>query len=328
MKNIQLFNWAILATLLFSFSSCFVSNTVSKHGVDDIKDYDYIKQREFEPYEIKSLKESKTVFFLRNVDEEQRADFEKAIYSSWDFTPIEVADYDSMKHYKDEGYSFFFIEGRHTSVHTPDVPYDHVHIYLTLYLPIWQRIQEGKYKDRSIHFTRTDLFTDGQLLLELMKIGDGKKAVEKIYNTDGIKNWTPAHVALYLKEAQRQLKNNKRDWLFKSRINELAIARLYKGTLLIPEYTLEKFDRWTGEELEKHEINELLKNYPYKYKIVKKDSLWQELQKDEEVFVFDYVKSSTDKLVRVFSSKQGLIYQDYDAVEYNIEPKDFKRMTR
>ena len=133
---------------------------------------------------------------------------------------------------------------------------------------------------------------------------------------------------LYLKEVQTDLEQSKRSFLFESVKNEAKIQKLKNDTLFVPSYVLTKFNKFNGRENKSHESSELFKGYPYPYQIIDPDELSRKVVDEEIEYVFDYVKSSTDNFIRVFSLSGGMIYQSYKAVSYNLKSKNINKIIK
>lgn len=297
-----------------------LSNSCISGAIADAQNEQHMSDRTFTAEEMKKLKSTKTVFFIRENDKKLRDEFEVNIKDAWTLTPIELAPYSEADNYlKREGYSYFFIEGRSTTSKYGT----NTHIYLTLKIPAYEYDKKGRVsKDNSIHYCRIELYPAFETVSVLMK-SKPDEALRKLYTDSDIRNWSPAVLGLYLKDVQKQLEKSKREYLFASVSNEKMLAKLKKDTLYIPDYCLIKFGKFTGDESKRVEAKELMEDYKYKYKIVTVQELNDRLNHDElETHVLDYVKSSTEKLVRVYSSKSGKIYQRYRPISYNLKSGD------
>ena len=75
-----------------------------------------------------------------------------------------------------------------------------------------------------------------------------------------------------------------------------------------------------------HDPTELFEDYPFPYKIINSDDLSDKILNEEVEYVFDYVKSSTENFIRVYSLTNGKIYQGYQALAYNLKSKNIKKI--
>lgn len=325
-----------LTALFASFSMNYSSHYMDR-GFDDKKEKKIINERVFTEIEINELINSTTVFFLRKEDMVKKDLFEEAVKSVWDFTEIKVDYYGNFNKYQDGNHSFFYISGYNTHVQSDNtnrfgvqqesISFDKPHLFLTLQLPKSGVDKKGNEIDKSLNFCRIELF-GGPKTMKHVITHQGYGAIEAIYNGSLINNWSPGMLQVYLKEVQKELKNSRREYLFENFQNPVELKRLSDKTLYIPFYILIKANtvKIQGEENEIHVPDELFQFYPYKFQIISTGEISNKLLQEEEVFVLDYVNSSSDKFIRIFSNKKGKIYQKYAGNSYNLKPKDFKKI--
>ncbi len=149
------------------------------------------------------------------------------------------------------------------------------------------------------------------------------------YNDAEFYNWNPVILLNYVQVFNKYLTEGKPLWLFASNSDESALNKLKNETLYIPENTLIKFNKFTGNESKRHKEEELFKKYPFSYKVVSDDVLFDMVKNGESFYYLNYIKSSTDKYVSVLNGKTGeILYTDYSPMSYNIKSKDLKRLTK
>jgi hypothetical protein len=116
----------------------------------------------------------------------------------------------------------------------------------------------------------------------------------------------------------------RRRWLYEDFEDDAALAKLKIATLYVPDNVLVKFDKFSGDESQRHDPKELLADYPYPHRLVSAPELEQILASAKgPTYVFDYVKGSTDKFVTIFERQSGMVYRHYSSVSYNLDSDDF-----
>jgi hypothetical protein len=294
---------------------------MSRKGWNDPGDRRSIGERTFTQDEMAWLRSTTTVFFLMARDMPLQAQFEDALSRAWTLTPIKVVSYEDRENYQDQAkYSYLVIGGENTQV---------VHMrngrandsYTHIYLRLMRFTNEDVGKTTA--YCRIDLFPD---MATIGRIQEALSAdpVAVMYAQGSFRNWTPAHLALYLHAAQLDLEASRRRWEFEEVKNDRQLERLKSATLYIPEHALMRFGRFTGDESERHDPRKLLSDYPYKYQFVTPPELNRIMtESPDPVFVFDFVRSSADKFVAVYERRDGLVFREYHSASYNIDSGDF-----
>jgi hypothetical protein len=82
------------------------------------------------------------------------------------------------------------------------------------------------------------------------------------------------------------------------------------------------------KENEKEKEDNVFKDYAFKYRICTDSELFDIFQTSKRGrFLFEYVKSSTDKFITIYDLQQKkVIYRDYVGLSYNLKSKDIKRI--
>jgi len=273
---------------------------------------------------INKLKASKTVFIYRDSDNIE--ELENAIKEVWNFTEISFQPFSKMKGIKlDDNISIFSIEGLNTHVEFGNhgMSYDNTHIYLSL----WMLKENKKGKKVRESYCRIELHPSGIDYYNILTVRK-EDALEYIYEEGQLKNWTAGFLKNYLKYVNDALTKKSERWLFLSDETNPELKNLKTDTLYIPEYTLTKFNKFTGDESKKLDEEELFKPYNFNYKIINTADLSKKIIESKEPFYYMvYIKSSTDKYINIYNSKSGtLIYRKYSPVSYNMKDKDFKAL--
>lgn len=274
------------------------------------------------------LKSSTTIFFLKPEDEPLRAEFERAISRAWTLTPVRVVPISQRAQFADhQRYSYFVISGEFRTVYVVDAdrPFNqrdlmtHHHFYLTL----WRSNSDTAPLAEGTAYCRIELLREFKTGPDFT-FTPGRDLLETIYARTHFRNWSPGQLSLYLSTVQTDLQKSQRRWLYDERAENAELAKLKQATLYIPEYALIKFNKYSGDESEHHDIAKLLKQYRYPYKIVSTAELNDVIASGPDpVYVFDYVRSSSDKFVSIFERGRGLVYRHYTHDSHNLDDDDF-----
>lgn len=294
--------------LLFFFQSI--------HAQKDINYWNFVSSDEktFTNKEIQQLKNSTTYFVLREDDLSNKSAFEEAINSVWDLTVVKCITYQEFLENTDENSSFLVLQGYNTAISGGSMSGNLPHLFLTLRMG-------------SLNFCRIEMFTSSATMYIL--INTGERAIESMYLSGNLKNWSPALLRLYLADVQKSLKESKREYLYASKKSKALLKGLdSKDTLYVLNYVETIYNKWNGKEDEKHDMVQLFRYCPMTVIIVTPDELHEKIAKGEVNYVFDYVKSCTDNYVRIYSLKNGRIYQKYIGGKYNLKSKYIKKIFR
>ncbi len=310
MKNTFLL---LITTLLISSCSIERSGMRTGGGLLSLpsKSRQHINQEDME-----LLRNRNIVFFFKENDTESRADIEKAIKEIWTFTPIEFAYYSERSNYPPDLYAYFTIEG--TLVIGNNSFNSYYYLTLTVKNP-----SENYKRDKAIYFGKQYIMTQSII----PKRGEeAHSLIEAIYTYNEIPNWNATILQAYLLDIQGDLEENKRELEYDKVFNEEHLDALKEDTLFIPEYALERRLLTTGK---KHDPKELLKTYPYSYKIISTEDLNKRIFANKETYIFDYVVASQKKFIRIYNTKAGKIYQNYSPLfAFGLNSNDFRHIYR
>jgi hypothetical protein len=297
-------------------------STMSRRGWNDSGDHKVMAEKKLSPEDMAWLRSSTTVFFLPAHDVPNRAQFEEALARVWTLTPIKVVPYQERANYMDTSrYSYLTLAGVDTLVRSRTMTVHHTHIFLKLMRITG--IEDGEAK--GTNFCRIDLHPDYASVALMQKVAwnDGD-AISAAYAQGVFRNFSPAHIALYMRAVQTDLESATRRWEYEEIENKDRLQSLKTSTLYIPDYVLNRFDPLSAEENERHDPAELFSRYRGKYQIVSPSELNRLLlEGPDPVFVFDFVRSSSDKFVAIYERKAGLIYRAYHSSSYNLDKSDF-----
>ena len=273
------------------------------------------------------LKATQSHFVLTEEEWKQKDLYEQHVRANWTYTPIDVIRWsDAPLYFSQPAQSFFVLEGLDTEV-SGSVNYTTTHLYWTLMVPKFTPVKKGKFDDKSSRFTRFELSPTPETLFLGSYVARTEKSADTLYRVGQYFNDSPVMLGFYLCEAQRNLQNGFARSRFNGMRDEKELAKLAKQTLYIPESVFRtntgRKDKMTSEK----DIKAILKSYPHRYEIVPDAKLAElALKSDQQVYVLDYVQSSTDKFVSIYKSRQGLIYHDYTAAKYKLKARDFGKI--
>jgi len=272
---------------------------------------------------IEKLKSSKTIFIYR--DSDNLEELEKAIKSVWTITDISFHPYSNIDALDFDNNSVFSIGGVDTSRWNMNsgVTLDNTHVYLSLWMPMINK--KGETYRKSI--SRIELHPTFVDYTHITR-SSSDKALDYLYNKGNLKNWTIGFLKNYLKNVNDLLLNESEKWLYSNVNKKKEIKKLKKATLYIPDYTMIKFNKFSGDESKKHKVAKVFKSYPYKYEIINTEELSKKIIEDKEPFYYMvYIKSSTDKYVTIYNSVTGeIIYSRYKPLSYNFKSSDVKSL--
>jgi len=306
--------------IIILFLTCLNShNTICQHL---LKEFTAHESMLFSKQEMDSIINTTTLFLLREQDMPNKMEFERAIDSVWNLTNIKVIGYNELDDYREGKYSYFILQSFNVNI-SPDngISCNFSHVFLTLKLePInyWE----------TLNYCRIELFSDLRTMNTITSAHGGPLAsLDSLYKFSTLKNWNPGQLSLYLSDVQKNLDLSKREYLYKSETIIDTLQQLTKSdTLYVPDYVEVKYNRWNGDESEKHDFDKLFKHCPMTVKIISPSALWKKMTANQVNYIFDYVKSCTDNYVRIYSLQDGKMYQAYRAMSYNLKSKDIKKI--
>ncbi len=291
--------------------------------------------------EIEKVKSGTTYIVMKDPNSEKVKEFVDVYKSSWTISKIEFIKYTDLDKYLSPENSFFTIGGYATTTelstlykgvsNESNVNYTITHIYLELWTVNKKYFESIKKKPRAfayydqITIARIDLFTDYPTL------ADPNKIYQTDYDGDGhIRNLGPGILKNYIQSLMSHLNKNEERSLYSGTFNEQEMKNLRKGTLYVPDYTLIKFNKFTGDETKRHKEEEIFGDYKLKYQLLTTEDLNQKILSDKTGFYYMiYVKSCTDKFITVINSLTGeIVYAKYSGLSYNIKEDDLNDLQK
>jgi len=310
------------------FLAVFISiNAFSQINIGQ-NDMNTTKPIPFKESDITLLSKTTTLFVYRKGDESNIEEFKKSLTSVWDISTLEfisVEEYESNKY--DQSYSFITISGYNLS--TSRGTYygaQNTSTSTFVYLSLW--LQNG---DETISYFRIELFPSFKSITKMNSFThkDKNKALEYMYGDAEIRNWNLGFIKNYLAFINKNLKEKKTQWMYESQVKP-EIKKLKTNTLYIPDYVLIEMKKMSGDESNKFSASDIMKGYPYDYKIVSNKELSELiLESSEPIYYLIYVRSVTDKFVTIVNSETSeIIYSSYKPISYNFKNKDIKNIVK
>lgn len=275
---------------------------------------------------------------LKDPTSPKAKDYIDALRAGWKLSKVEAIRYADIPSRLAPGASFLTFDGYVTTTQSMTmyedgsmkygVKAENSHVYLSLWTCDPKRFKDGKAPatdDVKVELGRIELYPDFKTLSD----------PRNIYNTDAdadghLRNWTPGLFRNQLRTLSGYLQSGKKRSLFDGEEDVATLARLQNDTLLVPDYVLVKFSPFTGDESKRHEAKDIFEDYPHPYRVVPTEELDRRIRTDSTSFLYlSYVKSSTDKFVSVFDSRDGrMVYSNYSPTSYNIGSGDLKRLAK
>lgn len=286
------------------------------------------------------VKNGTTYIAMRDTGSLKSKEYKDVFIKYWTYTKFKFINYSDITDYLAEGNSFLSIGGYETTTQMSTlysngtskegIDYSITHIYLEFWTPSDKYLNRKKKSDPfestdKAQIGRIDLFTDFPTLSNPQNI------YKEDYDCGGhVRNWGVGYLKNYLQVFCTLLTAGVERKLYAGSSDAAKLKALKTQTLYVPDYVLTKFNKFTGDETDKHSESEIFDDYAYKHEMVTNEKLNQMIMtSDEKPFYYlIYVKSSTDKFITVMNSATGeFIYTDYTPVSYNISDKDLKKLS-
>ena len=287
--------------------------------------------------EIPKLKKGATYVVMKNPESPQSKEYVDIIKNNWTLSKVEFIKYDELSKYISPESSFLTLSGYETSKQfttlyqngssKSGINYSTTHIYLELWTcnaKYFENTKKKEFGDKNkVQVARVELFTDFPAL------SDPDLLFQSDYDGGGhIRNWSPGILKNQIQALTFFVNKGEPRKLFTGVENKAEIEKLKKDVLYVPDYVLIKFNKFTGNESQKHSEKDVFEDYKFKYKLLTTAELNQKILNDKTPFYYMiYIKSSTDKYISVINSLTGeIVYTKYAPVSYNIKSSDLKNI--
>lgn len=272
---------------------------------------------------IDRIKNGKTFLVVKDTSSVFTKEYLSILKTYWNLTEISLITYGEEEKYLALENSFFSFGYETVTSSGNSVAKTNSHLYFEFWTFDEKSVIENRKKVYpKIQIARIELFTDIQTL-------EGPSIIFN-YDINGyshFKNWNLGFFKNYVQKLVTCLNNKEERYLYNKLVNKDELSKLLTGTLYVPIYILNKFDPFTGDESEMHNLNKLFGDYKLRYEMISQDELDEIIMNESKsVYYLVYVKSSTHLFFNIVNSSTGdIIYSDY-TYGYNIKPKNIKRL--
>lgn len=303
--NLKIIVLVVFLSLLFTFE---MSSQVGIYNID----------------EIAKVKEGTTYVIVGGQDSVVDERFIEVLKNNWTFSKIDFVKYGDLEKCYIKGNSFLTLTMGGTEVQG-SLKYTNIHWYLDLWSvsdSYLQNVKKNKKKkgEVGISIARLELYKG-------FKNNNIQELYKTIYTDNKIiHNWGPGLLKNHIQSMIANLNKMVKKSLY-SQVNEAEkLKTLSNQTLYVPDYVLNKFNAFNGDESKKYDEKELFEDYKSSYQVITTKELNDKILNDKVGFYYlQYIKSSTDKYVSVINSLTGeVIYSVYTPVSYNIKTEDLK----
>lgn len=304
----------IYIAFLFFFSLSFSQVSVSRSGIGLFKD---LKKEDYS-----EIKKRTTVFVIDSFD---KNDFEEMLSSFWTINKYVILtreEYNSTKeNYITEDYSVFVLSGfvlTSTSKSGSTTEYLYVSYKYFYYTNIKEKKEKLKFD--TVEVASIFFGGDAESMWNIIRHKSFLDIQNQMYN------YKLGFMKNYLQYIQEKLSTDGYSWAAAVDYDKKEIKKLSKQTLYIPSYIKTSYNGWTGQDTERENPDELLKNYEFKYEWISDEDLDEKiLEAKEDFFYLMYTKVNASKFVSVVNGKTGeIIYRDYQSLSYKLKSKDIK----
>jgi len=286
------------------------------------------------------LKGTTTAFVIPERDSANLQKYEQAIKSVWTITPFIIIYPNEINRYSNKkGFSIFkYRVYTQTSSVDFNNPASTKASIMFLTYELWIPDAKKKDKIKSHILAGIELYPESDFIKDFYRHRNFTKKQDLedqlttlSYKTFVVYNWGPGFLKGYLKTINDALINKDTRNAGMENTETDRLKTLKNDTLYVPDYVLIKYNKFTANEREKEVDDEDLANaYPHPVKFLPATELNDLiLQADHPVKYLVYCKSSTEKYVHVYDSKDGvLIFSRGSFMSYNFKYKDLHKLSK
>lgn len=295
-------------------------------GISQVRvgDFSHFKNKfkKFKNKELKRFTNTQTIFVFPNVF--PKSSYENILNQVWDITPYKVV-------YEDD------FTGDDLEIDNALARFETMELEVTT--------QSGMMKSYS--FTSIDFGVIDKIKKKKKNNTWSISRVGAIYFTPDIKirqqiaapvsaeevvgdfvNFRLGYLKNYLQLVNKNLKNERSVDIYDDYVLP-ELKDLKNHTLYIDSNLLYGYDGFFGLEKKNPEIEKLMQDYPFKYEVVKYDTLEGKIFNEKKDFYYlMYNQINYNKIINIVNGKTGnVIYQEHTKMSFNIKPKDFKKIS-
>lgn len=290
-----------------------------------------MKKGKIDEEDLNLLKSTTTIFFLSDKDEPKLNDYKKAFADAWSFNKIELVNIKYKNNYLGKpNYSFLTLSSEsntttNTSINENYTATNTSTNFSTIsnynFLSLWMN-KKIKNKEKILVFGRIELHP-------AINATPNRSANDHSIDWNNVQfsNLNPGFLKAYLLVLNNYLTLGKTRYLFQNEVNDEQLKKLKHDTLFIPDYILIKYIDPKSGVLTKYNLNEIIQNYPFPYRVVSEKYLSNKiLYSQKEINYLIFVRSSGEKFVTVFNSNNGISFNRHKSSAYYIKSKDLEEI--
>ena len=279
--------------------------------------------------QLSKIKDGTTFIAMKNPNAPAAIAFVTAAEKYWTFSRIKCISYKEVEQNITPDASFITIGGSMSDSNSASANTE-----TRVYLEFWTTNGNFKYDPKKRrHFEQEDKISLAtmELFPDYLTQANPSLLYKSDYDASGhLKNWSDGMFGNMLQMlctslSKAQIRQYKEEYNEQNLVNSLSSTTLY-----LPEYVLTKFSKNSGDESNKQEEKELMKDYPYSYKIVSTDELNNAINNPEiSIYYLLLIKSGNNRFITITNSKTGLIiYSNYSAGSSSLKPSDLKSLAK
>jgi hypothetical protein len=312
MKNV-----AILALLFVINISCFAQFDISFYGED--------KDRNITQEDVDILRKTTTVILYRESDEYDIDQLKEVLSSVWKITKLELVNYNEIGNYQNnENYSFLL----------NSLVYSYPLACVSAYNFNLSLVHFRRYKKKDYYlpytYARISQHLSATSFAKFISIGNIDKGMGYL-NTEA---FYYDNMLGYLKNSLQYLNDilEKIDIVKKVDIDEKRckynnLKNLTSGVLYIPEFATEWLTLHDGTQAIRNNVEEIFKEYKFKYKVVPDTELSSLILESEEPIYYLITRRAYNVLfINIVNSKTGEIIYSESKLTRGIKSKHIKKL--
>ena len=278
---------------------------------------------------LSKVKEGTTYIAMKDPKSPKAAAYVAAANKFWTFSKVACIAYKEVEQHIQPNASFITISGSISSSNNSSANTE-----TRVFLELWTT--NGKYTydpKKRRHFNQEDKISIATI--ELFPDYNTQANPNWLYSLDydasgHLKNWGDGIYSNMLQMLCTALtigqeRQYKEEFIDAKQVNALSSTSLY-----LPNYVLTKFLKNSGDESNKYEEKELMKDYPFSYKIVSIEELNTKIiNSDTNIYYLLLIKTGNERFVTVTNSITGtIIYSSFSSSSTSLKSSDLKLLAK
>lgn len=284
---------------------------------------------DFTDSDLQKLKNSTTIFVLPKQLAGDEKEVEQIFKEVWTVSKYEIINYNEMPEYmnNDNSYSYFTLDvlGYKNDQNPFAKFYD-------VYFNLWMKGNAKNKKKINTSFAHIVLSQNDEIVDICKDIYDKDKNVNAsklLYSKAIFDNLTTGYLKTYLTIVNNVLLKSGKNFFGEiEKSDQKKLLPLAKSTLYIPDYILNKYTKSKKKLDDKTDPKKLLEDYPFKWKIISKDSLSEIILNDKNPFYFlVYVIDDVSKNYLIYNgvNLELICFETDNSSGFYAKPDAFKR---